>query len=50
MVPILYEKNKGQADVLLEKAEGELKKHFEVVSEKVLSKVPRRASREKNAT
>ncbi|KAL7587526.1 reticulon-like protein B5 [Lactuca sativa] len=50
MVPILYEKNKGQADVLLEKAEGELKKHFEVVSEKVLSKVPSRASREKKAT
>nr|GEU32940.1 reticulon-like protein B2 [Tanacetum cinerariifolium] len=39
-VPVLYEKHKEKADVLLEKAEVELKKHFEVLHEKVLSKVP----------
>ncbi|KAL4574792.1 hypothetical protein LXL04_021630 [Taraxacum kok-saghyz] len=49
LVPILYEKNKGQADVLIDKAEGELKKQFEVVSEKVLSKVPSMSSRDKKA-
>ena len=39
-VLVLYEKHKEKADVLLEKAEVELKKHFEVLHEKVLSKVP----------
>lgn len=39
-VPVLYEKHKEKADVLLEKAEVELKKHCEVLHEKVLSKVP----------
>ncbi|PWA49484.1 hypothetical protein CTI12_AA481930 [Artemisia annua] len=39
-VPVLYEKHKEKADVLLEKVEVELMKHFEVLHEKVLSKVP----------
>lgn len=49
-VPVLYERQKEQADVILEKAEGELKKQFEVLHEKVLSKVPSRGpSRDKKS-
>ncbi|XP_024989499.1 reticulon-like protein B5 [Cynara cardunculus var. scolymus] len=40
-VPLLYERQKDQIDVLIEKAEGELKKQYEVFHAKVLSKVPR---------
>ncbi|XP_071687134.1 reticulon-like protein B6 [Rutidosis leptorrhynchoides] len=40
-VPVLYERHKEKADVLLDKGEAELKKQYEVLHEKVLSKVPK---------
>ncbi|KAI3735357.1 hypothetical protein L6452_14852 [Arctium lappa] len=46
-VPLLYERQKDQIDVLIEKAEDELKKQYEVFQAKVLSKVPRGQSKDK---
>ncbi|XP_076923096.1 reticulon-like protein B5 [Bidens hawaiensis] len=46
-VPFLYEKHKEKADAILEKAEAELKKQCEGLQEKVLSRVPSRASKDK---
>ncbi|KAL9264114.1 Reticulon-like protein [Drosera capensis] len=40
-VPVLYEKYEDQVDAFAEKAGIELKKHYAVVDEKVLSKIPR---------
>ncbi|KAL9268164.1 Reticulon-like protein [Drosera capensis] len=40
-LPVLYEKYEGQVDAFAEKAGIELKKHYAVVDEKVLSKIPR---------
>ncbi|KAL9240498.1 hypothetical protein vseg_014708 [Gypsophila vaccaria] len=40
-VPVLYEKYEDQVDAYGEKALAELKKHYAVVNEKVLSKIPK---------
>ncbi|XP_074281754.1 reticulon-like protein B6 [Silene latifolia] len=40
-LPVLYEKYEDQVDAFAEKATIELKKHYAVVDEKVLSKIPR---------
>ncbi|KAK9724702.1 hypothetical protein RND81_05G093200 [Saponaria officinalis] len=40
-VPVLYEKYEDQVDAYAEKALVELKKHYAVVDEKVLSKIPK---------
>ncbi|KAL8239419.1 hypothetical protein R6Q59_015986 [Mikania micrantha] len=39
-VPLLYERHKDKADVCLEKAEAEFKKQFDVLQERVLSRIP----------
>ncbi|XP_076948069.1 reticulon-like protein B5 [Bidens hawaiensis] len=46
-VPLLYERHKDKADVCLEKAEAEFKKQFDVLQEKVLSRVPSLQSKDK---
>ncbi|XP_074319728.1 reticulon-like protein B5 [Silene latifolia] len=40
-LPVLYEKYEDEVDAFAEKASLELKKHYAVVDEKVLSKIPR---------
>ncbi|KAI3712538.1 hypothetical protein L1987_71096 [Smallanthus sonchifolius] len=45
--PLLYERHKDKADVCLEKAEAEFKKHFDVLQERVLSRVPSRQVKDK---
>ncbi|KAI3815796.1 hypothetical protein L1987_15478 [Smallanthus sonchifolius] len=46
-VPLLYERHKDKSDVCLEKAEAEFKKHFDVLKERVLSRVPSRQIKDK---
>ncbi|KAK9059642.1 hypothetical protein SSX86_020346 [Deinandra increscens subsp. villosa] len=46
-VPFLYERHKDKADVCLEKAEAELSKQFDVLHERVLSRLPSRQSKDK---
>ncbi|KAI4372613.1 hypothetical protein MLD38_010822 [Melastoma candidum] len=48
-VPVLYEKHQDKVDPLAEKAGIELKKHYSVLDEKVLSKIPLGALKNKNA-
>lgn len=46
-VPVLYEKYEDQIDPLAEKAMMEIKKQYAVFDEKVLSKIPRGALKDK---
>ncbi|KAL9225352.1 hypothetical protein vseg_001290 [Gypsophila vaccaria] len=46
-LPVLYEKHEDQVDAFAEKASRELKKHYAVVNEKVVSKIPRGPSKDK---
>ncbi|KAL2892109.1 Reticulon-like protein B5 [Bienertia sinuspersici] len=48
-VPVLYEKYEDQVDAFAEKAMGEAKKHYGVVNEKYISKIPRGPLKNKKA-
>lgn len=48
-MPVLYEKYEDQVDAFAEKASIELKKHYAVVDEKVLSKIPRGPLKDKKS-
>lgn len=46
-VPVLYDKYEDKVDAFAEKAEAEIKKHYAVFNDQVLSKIPRGPPRDK---
>lgn len=48
-IPILYEKYEDKVDAFAEKAMAEAKKHYGVINEKYISKIPRGPLKNKKA-